>query len=308
MKYFAFIILFLTSFYLGLIWYFSSLILNPVSSLEQTQTNIQTVWGSSFEELMAPLPEPIDFTAKAFDGIELQGKYFARRDTAPCVIIMAHGWTNTWAGLLKHVPVLSDCACDLVMFDHRGHGKSGRAYPTGSINESKDVIAVTEWVQKNKGFSDAQTGWYGESWGASAVLKAGAANKNVAFIIADAPFQDWYSAIFERAVRDYGEGIHLVSSSVMSMVNWRTGINYEEASPLNAASKIVEPVLLIHSLTDEQTGSQQSVNISKQLNKKSVFHHLNWGGGHTEDVRINRDKYQSLINNFLKGVDERFLK
>lgn len=308
MRYFLFLVLFLVGAYFGIAWFFSGLILFPESSLEITKSRIQTVWGNTYENLIAPLPEPINFTVTSFDGIELKGKYFARMDTAKCVIIAAHGWTSTWAGILKYEPVLTDCACDLVMFDHRGHGKSGDAYPTGSVNEAKDVLIITDWVQKNKGFSAQETGWLGASWGAAAVLKAGADDKNVAFIIADAPFQDWYSAIFERAIKDYGEKVTFISAGVMQMVSWRTGIDTKEASPILAASKIEEPVLLIHSKTDEQTNSQQSVNIAKYLNDKSVFHHLDWGGGHTEDVRIHQDRFRAIINDFLRSVDERFLK
>jgi len=294
--------------YFGIAWYFSGLILFPESSLDITKHRIQTVWGNSYEALIAPLPEPTNFTLQSFDGIPLKGKYFARMDTANCVIIFAHGWTSTWAGMLKYEPVLTDCTCDLVMYDHRGHGESGTAYPTGSVNEAKDLITVTEWVQKTKGFTDKNTGWLGASWGGATVLKAGAADKDVAFIIADAPFQDWHSVIFEHAVKEYGSGMNFVSAGVMQVVNWRTGVDYKEASPLNAASKIVEPVLLIHSTTDEITNSQHSINIAKNLNDQSVFHLLTWGGKHTEDVRIHQDQFQVLINDFLGTVDERFLK
>ena len=94
----------------------------------------------------------------------------------------------------------------------------------------------------------------------------------------------------------------------MEIVNWRTGIDYREASPLKATAKIKEPVLLIHSKTDASTDSQQSVNIAKNLNAKSTFHHLDWGGDHTKDVLINKERFRKVVKAFLKNIDERFLK
>ena len=139
-------------------------------------------------------------------------------------------------------------------------------------------------------------------------MKAGETGKQVGFIIADSPFQNWYSAIFERAERDYGTWTKLVSVGIMEMVNWRTGVNYREASPLKATKQIKVPILLIHSKMDNSTNSSQSVNIAKHLNAKSVFHHLTWGGDHTLDVVFHQEKFKILINDFLKTIEVNFLK
>ena len=301
-------ILLLITLYLGISWFLSSQILSPESSLALSQAKIQTEWGTSYEAMLNLLPKPVDFTLYSFDDVPLQGKYFASESPPKCVIIAAHGWTGTWAEMLKYVPALADCRCDLVFYDHRAHGLSGKAYPTGGINESKDLLAITQWVQKTKGFEDHQIGWLGSSWGASTVLKAGEIGKPVGFIIADAPFQDWYAAIFERAERDYGAWTKLVSIGIMEMVNWRTGVDYRTASPLQATKQIKVPILLIHSKMDTATNSSQSVNIAKYLNAKSVFHHLNWGGDHTLDVVLHQEKFKILINDFLRTVTVGFLR
>jgi len=294
--------------YMAFAWMLSGLILFPDSSIERTQGRIETQWGTTMEAMLAPLPSPQDFEITTLDSLTLKGKYFQMRDTAQCAIILAHGWTSTWAGMLKYVPALEDCQCDLVFYDHRVHGSSEGEYATGGIKEAQDLLALTQWVKKEKGFTAQQIGWFGASWGGATVLTAGADERDVAFIIADAPFQDWYSAIFERAIRDYGSWIDWMSPAVMGIVNWRAGISFEQASAVKAASSIVEPVLLIHSKMDSQTASRQSVNISKALNAQSTFHHLDWGGDHTQDVLINKDQFRQLIREFIGSVDQRFLK
>lgn len=277
--------------------------------MELTKSRIVNEWKRTYDEMVDLLPLPQEFTVTSFDGIVLKAKYYQRTDSTHCAIIFAHGWTDMWAGSLKYVPALEDCDCDFVLYDQRVHGASGGDYATGGIRESKDLLAVTEQVQKDKDLPDNRIGWMGSSWGGAAVLTAGADAKKIAFMIADAPFQDWYSAIFERAIRDYGGGVHLMSYGVMQMVNWRAGVDYTEASVLKLANKIEEPVLLIHSKTDLQTNSQQSVNISQQLqSSKSVFHHLDWGHDHTKDVLFSTERYKTLVNDFIGGVDSTFLK
>jgi len=301
-------ILLVIIFFIGISWFLSSQILSPESSLALSQEKMKTDWGMSYETMINLLPKPENFTISSFDGTLLKGKYFASKTPPKCVILGVHGWTGTWAEMLKYIPVLTDCSCDLVLYDHRAHGLSGNAYPTGGINEAKDLLAVTAWVQKNKGFEDHQIGWLGSSWGAATVLKAGETGKQVGFIIADSPFQNWYAAIFERAERDYGAWTKLVAVGIMKMVNWRTGINYQEASPLKATKQIKIPILLIHSKMDNSTNSAQSVNIAKHLNAKSMFHHLTWGGDHTLDVVLHKEKFKRLINDFLKTLNVNFLK
>lgn len=74
-------------------------------------------------------------------------------------------------------------------------------------------------------------------------------------------------------------------------------------------SQVEEPVLLIHSQTDTETNSQQSIILSKKLqNNKSVFHHLDWGGDHSRDVYNNKDRYKVLVNDFLSSVDSSFVE
>lgn len=301
------LLLFLIAAYAGICWMLSNRILSPNSSLERSKSRMQTSWGTSFEAMSEGLPEPIDVSVSSFDGVELKGKYFQRFDSAGCVMIVMHGWSGTWAGALKFAPVLSDCACDLVIYDHRAHGASGGEYPTGSIKESKDLLAMTDYIQQTYGFTDRQVAWVGESWGAATALMAGADEKNVAFIIADSPYQDWYTAVFERGIRDYGSAIDWLAPGVISVVEWRADVDFDQASPVLAASKIEEPVLLIHSQADSSTASWQSVNISKHLNAASQFHHLDWGGDHVEDVRIHKERYRELVNAFIGKVNPDFL-
>ncbi|WP_462248046.1 alpha/beta hydrolase [Ekhidna sp.] len=285
--------------YIGLSYALSNRILETNSSFQKTLDDIENWWNSSYEEMIALLPPPTDFEVEAIDGVIIKGKYFEVSDSAQCLFIFAHGWARSWENMLKYYPVVDDCNCNVIMYDHRAHGTSGGDYPTGGILESKDLLKVTEWASTKKNYSWDQIAWVGSSWGAGASLIAGADDRNVAFIFADSPYQDWYSAIFERAVEDYGSWINGVAPAVMLWVDLRANINYKDASPLEKAKMIQEPVFLIHSKSDPQTNSQQSANIAENLNDSSIFHHTEWGNVHVMDVISNKVEVKNLLNQFI---------
>lgn len=302
-----FLLFFIGSFllaFIGLCWFFSGKIIQPnASSLELDRAKItgKWNWGTTAEELMINLSEPEVFSLISEDEITIKGWYFQHPDTADCGVVMAHGWSASRIGMLKFADVFWDCGCDLVLYDHRMHGESGAAAATAGIKEKMDLIKVTEWLQKRKSFTNQQIAWVGESWGAATVLQAGSLDKDIAFIVADSPFQDWDSAIFERAIRDYGDWVSMIAPSVMKLVDWRAGVDHNQASPKEAVKNIKEPVFLIHSQTDPETASTQSVNIAKNLNPdNSRFHHTNWGSLHVQDIITRPEEYRALLYDFIQ--------
>lgn len=301
-----FIICFLA--YAALTWKLSNIVLTTrPSNLELSKSRMVTNWNTTYDAIMEKFPAPKDFSITTKDGVHLKAWHLERPDTANCAAILVHGFTATKEGALKYANIYWDCGCDLFLYDQRGHGESDDAYPTGGIKESEDLIEVTQWVKQNTRFQAHQIAWVGSSWGAAAALQAGVSDEEVAFIVADSPFQDWYSAIFERAVRMYGDGVEWVGPSVMALVGFRAGIATEEASVLKAAPHVKIPVLLIHSKTDAQTASSQSVNIAEQLPKDySVFHHTDWGSRHTLDVVARPNDYAELVRDFVHQFDLTF--
>ncbi len=303
------LLILIVALYLGISFMLSNRVLTPENtSLEEVIADMPEDWGTTYEEMMSLLPKPEVVNISGFEGIELHGQFFDISEENKCLYIFVHGWGRNWANMLKYYPMVDECGCDVLMYDHRVHGASGGEYPTGGIKEAEDLLLVTEWMSRNKGFKWHQIAWLGSSWGAATSLTAGAADKDPAFIVADAPFQDWYSAVFERAIRDYGAGIKAIAPGVMQVVNMRAGVNYKDASAREKAKNIKEPVLLIHSEGDLETSSEQSVNISKNLNKRSEFHHTQWGNNHVRDVLNNTDEMKNLLIQFIeKNNIESFL-
>jgi pimeloyl-ACP methyl ester carboxylesterase len=288
--------------YGGLAWYFADLVIHPPRrDLEGARTAMQQRTGVDIATYRTGFPEAETFTAYAApDSIPLQGWYLAQ-DSSRCAVILVHGYGSNRLTMFKYAPLFWNCGCDLLLYDHRAHGASGGQYGTGGYLEAQDLLAVTDWLQQRSGLPDKRIGWFGESWGAATVLQAGAAERELAFIIAESAFQDWQTAVFERAERMYGSWISWLQAGVWQVVSWRTGIDAGEASPLKAAPNITEPVLVLHSRADTETAAEQSDHIAAVLPAGQYrLHNLEWGAMHSNNVIVRPDAYAELVYDFLQ--------
>lgn len=286
--------------YLGLAYYFSSLIIHPPRRTNaEVRDLMQLRAGIDIDTFRQKLPAGESFSLTATDEIEIAGTYF-EQDTSRCAFIISHGYGSTRLSMMKYAPFLYDCGCDVVVYDHRAHGASGGIHGTGGALEATDLLALTNWLKERTGLAAKQIAWMGESWGGSTVLQAGAMGEDVAFIIAESSFQNWESAVFERAERMYGSWVSWMKPTVWAFVSWRTGTDAYAASPLLKAKDITEPVLVMHSAADAETASEQSANIAKALPAGQYqFHHLEWGARHGNNVFTRPAAYQQIIYDFI---------
>ena len=106
-----------------------------------------------------------------------------------------------------------------------------------------------------------------------------------------------------RALRRYGNWIKNISLLSLTFLVQSSGRNLEikEAMIMTVlvASKIRVPTLLIHSQSDDQTSSWQSVDINKKLNQNyAIFITPNGDPDTVKTLQIIHKKYEALIDDF----------
>ncbi len=288
--------------YLGVTYFFSSLILDtPDRDIAAVYQMNKERWGLDLDSLARALPGKTDIVfTSPYDGIELKGWLF-EPDTVRCGVVFAHGYSVNRANMLKYTPVFRDCDCALLLYDHRGHGESADAYGTGGYHEATDFIAASDLLRSRFGLPARRIGWFGESWGGATVIQAAArVEDQPAWVVAESPFADWYSAVMERGLKDYGNGLKALTPGAFFWTGLRGGVDFKAVSPVAAVRQIKAPLLLLHSQSDTLTAPVQSDRIAAAAPPELLaYHPLDWGAWHAHNIIWRQEEYRSIVLDFV---------
>lgn len=186
------------------------------------------------------------FTVKADDGVSLDAVRFPAQagNAGRPPIVFCHGWTETKEFHFRLPRLLTPLGHDVILFDQRGHGRSGGKYSTLGVMERHDLRAVID-ACAGKGWARHRVVTMGVSMGGAAVLLNAATDERVAGVVSYAPFTS-----FLDAIRSYQRRyLRLLSAEwgvrgFVQMSN-RAGFDIRESSPISVVSAVRAPVLLI---------------------------------------------------------------
>jgi len=184
----------------------------------------------------------------------------------------------------------------MLLYDHRGHGKSDGDQLSGGHFESKDVLEAVKFLQTEKELSPKQIGLIGESWGAAAVLIAASENDELGFVLAESTYSSWEDAITPRAVKQFGSWVKAFTPMAFKFVEWRGGMNMDDAAPQLVAKNIKVPTLLVHSSADTLTTPDHSVRVAEHLDPtigNAIF--LDWDAWHAHNALARPMEYKQML-------------
>lgn len=169
-------------------------------------------------------------------------------------IIGIHGWQTEHRALLYHAMELAGEGWDVVLYDQRGHGRSGGKIVTFGAREAQDLQTVIEWTRKRGEFTPPLV-LFGTSMGASTALLA-AADSPVDAVVAVAPYAR-LNATLPRALRSLAPFYirpFLSASRIEKALGHAqeiSGVALSDVAPITRAEEVNVPVLLIHSEADQ---------------------------------------------------------
>ncbi|MCL4869157.1 MAG: alpha/beta fold hydrolase [Anaerolineae bacterium] len=288
--------------YIGASWYFADILVAfPQRSLEQVATSMQDR-GYRTDPADYGLPAPEVITIPVNSEIQLAGWFFDNPANGQCGLIFLHGHTGARLHGLIYSEPFWQRGCDLLMFDARHHGESTGRYGTYGYHEKEDTRVALRWFENKTGLTTNQIGLAGVSYGAATVLQAAALEPNIAFVIADSPYQDLRTIVREQAIQRYGSMMPLLLPGAFFFASLRADFRVREVSPMDAAAAIQAPVFLTHSWQDEYTLPAHSQAIYRQLDRgRAVLHLTDWGSPHAESVYQHTVAFHTLINEFLQS-------
>ncbi len=274
-------------------WYFSGVIIaSPTTSLEaaRAKTGDPADYG---------LPEPEEITIESGD-ITLSGWYFDNPLDGDCGVMFMHGFTGTRYEALYWAPLFWERGCDILAYDHRGHGDSTPAFHTYGFHEKNDALAALKWFEGHSGLSESQISVGGVSYGAGTALQLAPMIPDVAFILADSPYSSMKDIVGVRAKALLGPLSGLLLPGALRMAELRADFDAVAVSPENAIAQAQMPILLIHSRTDEFTPATHSEAIFANSDQSRTVLHVNeWGSPHASDIITDFDAYKQLFDAFM---------
>ena len=238
-----------------------------------------------------------EITITSFDGIKLSAKYYHLSDKAP-IQILCHGYRGySLRDMSGGSKLAREFNHNILLIDHRAHGKSGGNTITFGINERKDILSWINYCNKRFG-SEKDIILSGVSMGASSVIMALDLDlpKNVVGVIADCPFSSPKEIIIK-----FTNDLKLPGKLLYPFIYLGCKIigktNLHETSAVKAIKNSKIPVLIIHGNKDDLVPYEMSQAI-KKANPDMCELHIFENAGHGLSYLVDDKKYKNILIEF----------
>jgi uncharacterized protein len=189
------------------------------------------------------------------DGIELQGWYVPSRNHA--AVVFGHGWGGQRGQLLPEAAALASRGYGVLLFDWRGHGKSGGNGTTWGTDEQRDLDAALEFLLARPDVDSLRLGGLGFSMGGLIVATVAAQDPRLRAVV----LEGTYSSLEDEMRHDEGKW-GWWSGAVAVWTLRRAGIAIDRVRPIDQICRISpRPVLVMVGSSD----SDLPVDVARRM-------------------------------------------
>ena len=241
-----------------------------------------------------------ELSIKSPYGYDLHALFFPIKGSRKTVVF-AHGITWSLWGSVKYMDIFTKRGFNVLIYDHRNHGKSGGSNTTFGFCEKYDLKACVDWVNDRVG-KDSVIGTHGESMGAATVLQHAAIDDRIDFCIADCPYSD-LTEMFRIRMKD---DFKLPSWPILNIASLFTrltgGFFIGDVSPVKDVSKIKTPIFFIHGSRDAYIPNRMSKEMYDAKKKGIRKLYIAPNADHARSLMENREEYDRKVQDFLEEV------
>jgi len=198
--------------------------------------------------------EEVSFTTE--DSIPLRG-WLIPASNPERAVIFCHGHGGSMDPDLKYAPWFHQRRFAVLMFDFRGHGRSGGNRVSMGYFERRDLLAAEAFLAE-RGYS--RIGVLGFSMGGAVAISTAPVAKHIRAVAADGSFA-WLRHAIAAGAREMGAPKALARAigwTAVRIAGWRLGVNLEEADPARWVGRIApRALILIHGANDPYTSTEE---------------------------------------------------
>lgn len=279
-----------------LLWSLSNLIVKP-RMLSYDKGLQREINCKNFDYQAYENREKKKFNIPSDQGYEISCELIeAAEEDKSKIAILCHGFGYAKYGSLKYAELFLKLGFTVLMYDHRNHGLSGKAYTTMGYYEKYDLKLVVDWCIKHYG-KDCKILTHGESMGGATVLLHLAIDKRVKCVIADCAYSD-FRLLLRHQLKQY---YHLPAFFIpieSIIIYLRAGFWFKEISPIRAVLCSETPILFIHGKRDNFVPAYMSEQMyACKKDKKALY--LVAKAKHAQSYCMNKEGYERAVRRFI---------
>lgn len=278
---------------------FAAKVVYPKTFAVEETYRIEVEKGYLDERVFTALPQQ-EVRIPSRYGYDLFGLYFPVPGANKTVVI-AHGITYTLYGMTKYMDSYLRRGFNVLLYDHRNHGRSGGGNSTFGYYEKWDLQSVVDWARAQLA-AGGVVGVMGESFGAATALQQAALDAELAFVVADCAFSDLGDLLVYRLKQDFGLPPFPVVGLARFWIWLLTGAVVGQISPRGEMDKIVAPALLIHGAADAYIPPKMAEELywAKTQGVRQLY--LAPSADHALSIVVDAAAYDRVVGAFLSQI------
>jgi fermentation-respiration switch protein FrsA (DUF1100 family) len=213
------------------------------------------------------------------------------------IAILCHGFSQGKYKSLIYAEIFLKLGFRVLIYDHRNHGLSGKAFTSMGYYEKYDLKKLVDWCYETYG-PVCRIVTHGESMGAATALLHLGIDERVVCTIADCAYSDLKELLKHQIKYYYHMPIVLIP--LESLITYlRAGFWYSGVSPIHVIRRVDTPVLFIHGKRDQYVPTEMSWKMYKcKKDKKAIY--LVAGAAHAQSCVTNKKGYEKMVERFIK--------
>lgn len=285
--------------FIGGLWWIADLVLKPKQPSFDKLLLLEARKGKFKQETYDRINK-MKFTVMSDYGYFLSCELLEPELPADKLAILCHGFSHSKYGSMIYADIFLKLGYRVLIYDHRNHGLSGKAYTSMGHYEKYDLKKIVDWCYQSYG-PDISIVTHGESMGGATVLLHQGIDPRICCVISDCAYSDLKQLLVHQLKTYY----HLpkLLLPVESLITYlRAGFWYRDVSPIHAVTQMDKPLLLIHGKKDRYVPASMAKQMyTCKKDKKAIY--LVAGAAHAQSCQRNPAGYAKKVEEFLRRYD-----